>query len=36
VVQNARYLTPADPGASTEMLPESLIKFSFPDGAAWL
>src|SRR6185437_13840802 len=36
VVQNGRYLTPANPGASTEMLPESLIKFSFPTGEAWL
>jgi L-fuconate dehydratase len=35
VVQNGRYLAPADPGASTEMLPESLVKFSFPTGAAW-
>jgi L-fuconate dehydratase len=35
VVQNGRYLTPANPGASTEMLSESLIEYSFPTGAAW-
>jgi L-fuconate dehydratase len=35
VVRNGRYLAPGNPGASTEMLPESLVKFSFPTGAAW-
>ncbi|HXS64406.1 MAG TPA: enolase C-terminal domain-like protein [Streptosporangiaceae bacterium] len=35
IVQNGRYLAPADPGASTEMLPQSLVDFSFPTGAAW-
>ncbi|HET7017050.1 MAG TPA: enolase C-terminal domain-like protein [Streptosporangiaceae bacterium] len=35
IVQNGRYLAPVNPGASTEMLPQSLIDFSFPTGAAW-
>jgi L-fuconate dehydratase len=35
VVKNGRYLTPTAPGASTEMLPTSLVEFSFPTGAAW-
>jgi L-fuconate dehydratase len=30
-----RYLTPAEPGASTELRPESLAEFSFPSGPAW-
>ena len=35
IVRSGRYLAPANPGASTEMLPQSLIDFSFPTGAAW-
>jgi L-fuconate dehydratase len=34
-VENARYLAPSAPGASTEMLPEALATFRFPDGPAW-
>jgi L-fuconate dehydratase len=36
VVSRGRYLAPSAPGASTQMLPESLSEFSFPAGAAWL
>jgi L-fuconate dehydratase len=35
VVAGGRYLTPAEPGASTELRPESLAEFSFPSGPAW-
>jgi L-fuconate dehydratase len=35
VVRNGRYLTPAAPGASTELRPESIAEFSFPSGPAW-
>jgi L-fuconate dehydratase len=34
-VRNGRYLTPTAPGASTELLPESIAEFSFPAGPAW-
>jgi L-fuconate dehydratase len=30
-----RYQAPAAPGFSTELRPESVAEFSFPDGAAW-
>jgi L-fuconate dehydratase len=36
VVSRGRYQAPSAPGASTQMLPESLSEFSFPSGAAWL
>ena len=35
VVARGRYLTPTAPGASTELLPESIAEFSFPSGPAW-
>jgi L-fuconate dehydratase len=35
VVTRGRYLTPTAPGASTELLPESIAEFSFPSGPAW-
>jgi L-fuconate dehydratase len=34
-VRGGRYLTPTQPGASTELRPESLAEFSFPSGPAW-
>jgi len=34
-VRGGRYLTPTEPGASTELRPESLAEFSFPSGPAW-
>ena len=35
VVRAGRYRAPATPGASTEIGPESLAEFSYPDGPAW-
>jgi L-fuconate dehydratase len=35
VVSRGRYLAPEAPGASTEMLPESLAEYSYPSGPAW-
>ncbi len=34
-VRGGRYLTPTEPGASTELRPESVAEFSFPSGPAW-
>ncbi len=34
-VAGGRYLTPTQPGASTELRPESIEEFSFPSGPAW-
>ena len=34
-VADGRYLTPTQPGASTELRPESIEEFSFPSGPAW-
>jgi len=34
-VTGGRYLAPAVPGASTEILPESLAEFAYPSGPAW-
>ncbi len=34
-VQDGCYRTPTEPGASTELRPESLAEFSFPSGPAW-
>lgn len=34
-VERGRYLTPAAPGSSAELEPESVREFSYPDGAAW-
>ncbi|MDA8264487.1 MAG: fuconate dehydratase [Actinomycetota bacterium] len=35
VVRDGRYRAPAVPGASSEMLPESIARYSFPDGPVW-
>ena len=35
VVLGGRYVMPTAPGYSIEMLPDSLSRFEFPDGAAW-
>jgi len=35
VVVRGRYRVPEAPGASTEMLPESLAEYSYPSGPAW-
>jgi L-fuconate dehydratase len=36
VVSGARYRVPTTPGASTEMLADTLREFSYPAGSAWL
>jgi len=35
VVRGGRYVAPLVPGYSIEMLPESLERYAYPDGAAW-
>ncbi|WP_051620176.1 enolase C-terminal domain-like protein [Haematomicrobium sanguinis] len=35
VIVNGRYQAPLTPGASTEMRPESIATFRFPDGIFW-
>jgi L-fuconate dehydratase len=35
LMRNGRYMPPERPGYSIEMKPESLEKFSFPDGPVW-
>jgi len=35
-VRDGRYVAPAAPGYSIEMLPESLDEYAFPDGPAWV
>jgi L-fuconate dehydratase len=35
VVYGGRYVAPSVPGASTEMLAESLAEYSYPSGPAW-
>lgn len=35
VVQDGRYMLPTAPGYSITMKPESLRRFSYPDGAVW-
>jgi L-fuconate dehydratase len=34
-IREGHYMVPNDPGYSCEILPESLEKFSFPEGAVW-
>jgi L-fuconate dehydratase len=34
-MRNGRYMPPKSPGYSTEMKPESLEEFEFPNGKAW-
>jgi L-fuconate dehydratase len=36
IVRDGRYVAPAAPGYSIEMLPESLDEYAFPDGPAWV
>jgi L-fuconate dehydratase len=35
IIKNSAYMPPNMPGYSIEMKPESLIKYSFPDGEVW-
>lgn len=35
VVKNGNYMPPQDAGYSIEMKPDSLTKYTYPDGAAW-
>jgi L-fuconate dehydratase len=35
VVVSGNYRPPETPGASTEMLPDSLAEYSYPSGPAW-
>jgi L-fuconate dehydratase len=35
LVVRGSYRAPGSPGASTEILPESLAEYSYPDGPAW-
>jgi L-fuconate dehydratase len=35
-VRDGRYWPPATPGAGSEMLAESIARYSFPSGAAWV
>jgi len=35
VIRRGRYMPPHKPGYSIEIYPESLLKYSFPDGAIW-
>jgi L-fuconate dehydratase len=34
-IRAGRYVVPEAPGYSIEMLPESLDRYAWPDGAAW-
>jgi L-fuconate dehydratase len=34
-MRNGRYVAPSKPGYSAEMFPESIAKYSFPDGEEW-
>jgi L-fuconate dehydratase len=35
LIRRGRYLAPSRPGFSAEIRPESLVRFSFPNGAEW-
>jgi L-fuconate dehydratase len=35
VMRNGRYVPPTAPGYSVEMLPASLDRFEYPNGAEW-
>jgi L-fuconate dehydratase len=35
VIRNAHYMLPKDPGYSCEILPPSLERFEYPNGAVW-
>lgn len=34
-MSNGRYRAPTGPGASTEMLAESVAEYSYPNGPVW-
>jgi len=34
-VRSGRYITPSRPGFSTELKPEAIAQFRFPDGPIW-
>jgi L-fuconate dehydratase len=34
-VSNGHYLLPEKPGYSTEILPETLLAYQYPDGPVW-
>jgi L-fuconate dehydratase len=34
-IRRGHYLVPHTPGYSCEILPESLTRFSYPDGDVW-
>jgi L-fuconate dehydratase len=34
-VSQGRYVAPREPGASSELLPATLIEYSYPDGPVW-
>jgi L-fuconate dehydratase len=34
-ISNGHYLLPENPGYSTEMLPETLLAYQYPDGPVW-
>jgi L-fuconate dehydratase len=34
-MRNGRYVAPSKPGYSAEMFPESIAKYSFPNGEEW-
>jgi L-fuconate dehydratase len=36
IIRNGSYMPPQDAGYSIEMKPDSLDRYEFPDGAAWL
>ncbi|GAA1612039.1 enolase C-terminal domain-like protein [Actinoplanes couchii] len=35
VIERGAYRAPSAPGSSTRMRPESLLRYSYPEGAAW-
>jgi L-fuconate dehydratase len=35
VIRDAHYVVPSRPGYSAQMLPESLERYRYPDGAEW-
>jgi L-fuconate dehydratase len=35
VIDRGRYRAPAAPGFSTELKPESIARFGYPNGPAW-
>ncbi|KHD79287.1 hypothetical protein MB27_01460, partial [Actinoplanes utahensis] len=35
VIERGAYRAPSAPGFSTRMRPESLVRYAYPEGAAW-